>query len=366
MAEISVSKRLRRTPFSAGVEAAGVQAYTVYNHMLLATAFEGVEEDYHHLKRAVQVWDVACQRQVELLGPDAIKLLQILTPRDLSKFSASRCMYIPMVDQNGGMLNDPVAVLAGENRVWVSIADSDAGLWIRGIAAACHFDVQVFEPDVSPLAVQGPQSLELMSRVFGPKVADLKFFGCGRFDWEGTSFVISRSGFSKQLGYEIYVEGSHHAMPLWSYLMDKGQDLDVRAGCPNGIERIEGGLLSYGNDMTEADTPLSCGLSAYVSDNQLEACFGGRALREEREAGSPRKIAPVAISGRTPRCDRVWRATVNGTFAGEVTSAAWSPDFEETVAIAMIDRAFWAPGTRLTIETQDGPKQGTIREKFWI
>jgi len=205
MALISPSRRLRRTPFSDGVEAAGVKAYTVYNRMLLPTVFRSVEEDYAHLKSAVQVWDV----------------------------------------------NDPVAVKLAEDRWWISIADSDLLLWVKGIANGYRLDVLVDEPDVSPLAVQGPKADDLMARVFGDAVRDIRFFRFGLFEFQGRSLVVARSGYSKQGGFEIYVEGGDIGMPLWHALFEAGKDLDVHAGCPNAIERIEGGLLSYGNDMTD-------------------------------------------------------------------------------------------------------------------
>ena len=181
---ISPSNRHRRTPFSDGVEAAGVKAYSVYNHMLLPALFNSVEEDYRHLKSHVQVWDVACERQVQVKGPDARRLIQLLTPRDISRLSPGRCLYIPVVDQNGGMLNDPVLVEAAPDTYWISIADGDFLLWVQAIAACNEFAVEIEEPDVSPLAIQGPKSDELMSRVFGEAVRDLRFFGCGRFEFQ--------------------------------------------------------------------------------------------------------------------------------------------------------------------------------------
>ncbi len=202
---ISLSRRLRRTPFSEGVEAAGVKGYTVYNHMLLPTVFESVEADYHHLKRHVQVWDVACERQVELRGPDAGRLMQMLTPRDLRGMMPGQCYYVPIVDETGGMLNDPVAVKLAEDRWWISIADSDLLYWVKGIANGWRLDVLVDEPDVSPLAIQGPKAEDLMARVFGETVRAIRFFRFGVYQFEGRDLVVARSGYSKQGGFEIYV-----------------------------------------------------------------------------------------------------------------------------------------------------------------
>lgn len=367
IAQVSPSRRVRRTAFTPGVEAAGVRSYTVYNHMLLPTVFENVEADYHHLKRAVQVWDVACERQVEFWGPDAELLLQKLTPRDLSKLDETRCFYIPITDENGGMLNDPVALKVGENHYWISIADSDLMLWIAGVATALNLNVSVGEPDVSPLAVQGPKADALMAELFGSAVTDLGFFRVDRFGWNGRDWLIARSGYSKQGGFEIYVEGEENGMPLWEALMQAGKGLDVRAGCPNLIERVEGGLLSYGNDMTRANTPFEAGLGRFVSKNRLEDCFGGRALAAEGLEGPRRQITPVEIEGDLPPCDRVWRlVAADGHYAGQVTSAAWSPDFETNVAIAMIERDDRGAGTMLEAQTHAGRFSVRVKDKFWI
>ena len=210
MPAIALSRRLRRTPFSDGVEAAGVKGYTVYNHMLLPTVFRSVEEDYRHLKEAVQIWDVSCERQVELRGPDAARLMQMLTPRDLRGMLPGQCLYVPIVDETGGMLNDPVAVKLAEDRYWISIADSDLLYWVKGIAQGYRLDVLVDEPDVSPLAIQGPASDDLMAAVFGDAVRDIRFFRYGLFRFKGRDLVVARSGYSKQGGFEIYVEGERY------------------------------------------------------------------------------------------------------------------------------------------------------------
>ncbi|NDW47493.1 dimethylsulfoniopropionate demethylase [Ruegeria sp. PrR005] len=366
MAMISPSRRVRRTPFSDGVEAAGVKGYTVYNRMLLPTVFESVEADYHHLKKAVQVWDVACERQVELRGPDAGRLMQMLTPRDLRGMLPGQCYYVPIVDETGGMLNDPVAVKLAEDRWWISIADSDLLLWVKGIANGYRLDVLVDEPDVSPLAVQGPKSDDLMARVFGDRVRDVRFFRFGMFTFEGRDLAIARSGYSKQGGFEIYVEGGDIGMPLWNALKAAGEDLDVRAGCPNLIERIEGGLLSYGNDMTDDNTPHECGLGRFCNTHTAIGCIGRDALLRVAKEGPVQQIRAIDISGdRVPGCDRVWPCYADGQRVGQVTSAAWSPDFQTNVAIGMVRLSHWAEGTRLEVETPDGMRPATVREKFW-
>ena len=350
MALISASRRLRRTQFSAGVEAAGVKVYTDYKHMLLPTVFRSVEEDYRHLKSAVQIWDVACERQVELRGPDARRLMQMLTPRDLRGMTSGQCYYVPIVDETGGMLNDPVALKLAEDRYWISIADSDLLFWVKGLANGYRLDVLIDEPDVSPLAVQGPQADELMARVFGDAVRGIRFFRFGWFDFQGRSLVVARSGYSKQGGFEIYVEGGDIGMPLWNALMEAGRDLDARAGCPNLIERIEGGLLSYGNDMTRENTPHECGLGRFCNTQTAIGCVGRDALLRVARDGPVQQVRPIQIEGgRVPPCDRPWPIMARQAQVGQVTSAAWSPDFETNVAIGMVRMTHWELGTDIDV-----------------
>ncbi|UWQ20530.1 dimethylsulfoniopropionate demethylase [Jannaschia sp. W003] len=358
MSALARSNRVRRTWWTSAVDAAGCSAYTVYNRMMLPAAFAGTDVDAAHLKRAVQVWDVACERQVEITGPDADTLMQMLTPRDLSAIKPDQCMYVPICNRSGGMLNDPVAFKPRPDTWWVSLADGELRLWIEGMAEAGGYGVTVFEADVQPLAIQGPKSDELAARVFGDAVRDLRFFRWGRFPFRGTEMIVSRSGYSKQGGFEIYVERQELAAPLWNALFDAGADLDVRAGCPNLVERIEGGMLSYGNDMSDVDTPFEVGLDKYV---QRFDCIGGAALEAHV---SDRRLMAVEMEGPVPVCDRAWPITEGDTRLGVVTSAAWSQEFGCGVAIGMIDRR-WDAGTEVVVHTQDGPKRARLRETFW-
>jgi len=363
---LSPSSRLRKTPFSKGVEAAGIKAYTVYNHMLLPTVFDTPEIDYRHLKSHVQVWDVSCERQVEITGPDAFKLMQLLTPRDLTKMREDQCYYIPVVNDTGGMLNDPVALRRDEDRWWISIADSDLLFWIKGVAYGLRLNVRVGEPDVSPLAVQGPDAENLMARVFGEAVRDIRFFRHKKLPFNNTSMIVARSGYSKQGGFEIYVEGSDNGMPLWNALFEAGTDLEVRAGCPNLIERIEGGLLSYGNDATAENTPYECGLGKFC--NRLDGDYIGKsALENEQRNGPQKQIRAISVPGKP--LQPISKATPlfrEDKQLGQITSLAWSPDFQTNVAIGMVDKSCWKSATEMTVEIDDTNLTAIIRDKFWI
>lgn len=358
---LAVSRRTRRTPFSPRLDALGVTAYTVYNHMLLAAAVHSVEEDYWHLLRHVQLWDVSCERQVELRGPDAARLAQLMTPRDLDRVAVGQCAYAPLVDAAGGMVNDPVILKLADDRFWLSIADSDVLWWARGLAVGMGLDTTVIEPDVFPLAVQGPKADDLMANVFGEAVRDIRFFRFAALPFDGHPLVVARSGWSKQGGFEIYVDDPALAPALWDALWEAGQPLEVRAGCPNLIERIEGGLLSYGNDMTNDNNPFECGLDRYCHMDRDIDFIGRDALLRIRDTGVDRLARGIAFAGETcPACTEPWPVLADGKPAGFVTSAAHSPRLAANVAIAMLERSHWETGTTVIVETPDGTRSGTV------
>ena len=247
---IAKSRRLRGTPYTSRIEEQGVTAYTIYNHMLLPAAFGSIEDSYHHLKEHVQIWDVAAERQVEISGKDSAKLVQLMTCRDLSKSKDGRCYYCPIIDDNAGLINDPVVLRINENKWWISIADTDVILFAKGLAIGNKFDVKIIEPKVDIMAVQGPKSFQLMEKVFGEQITKLKFFGFDYFEFGGSKHLIAQSGWSKQGGYEVYVQNTEAGLKLYDHLFEIGKEFNIKPGCPNLIERIESGLLSHGNDLS--------------------------------------------------------------------------------------------------------------------
>ena len=351
---IAISRRTRSTPFTDRVTAAGVKGYTVYNHTLLATAFESLEADYWHLRQHVQVWDVSCERQVELRGSDAARLAQIMTPRDLSRAVFGQCLYAPMVDEAGGLINDPVALKLAEDRYWFSIADSDVLLWAKGLALGFGLDVEITEPDVFPLAVQGPKADDLMARVFGEEVRAVRFFRYAMLPFQGHPLVVARSGWSKQGGFEIYLDEPSLGPALWDALWEAGADLNVGPGCPNLIERVESALLSYGNEMTRENNPYEIGLDRYCKLDGPDF-IGKAALQKIKEEGPARLLRGVRFEGApTPPCTTTWAVRAGGPEVGRLPTAVWSPRFETNIGFAMMERGWWEPGTEVEIEVIDG------------
>jgi len=353
---LNMSRRIRRTPYTSKIEQVGVRGFSVVNHMLLPKAFQpSVEEDYWHLREHVQLWDVSCQRQVQITGPDAAKLVQWMTPRDISKALVGDCLYIPIIDADAGLINDPVMLKLSEDRFWLSIADSDVLLYAMGLALGRGMDVQICEPDVSPLAIQGPKAESLLVSLFGDQIGDIDFFKFGWIEFRGTRQLIARSGYSRQGGFEIYLEGGHLGADLWDLLWDAGQALNITPGCPNLIERIEGGLFSYGNEMTRENNPLEIGLGKFCSLDGSIDYIGREALEKIAAVGVSRIVRGIIFDGEScPTCSVPWPVMVGQQQVGQITSGIWSPRLKANVGQALIDREFWAIGQDVTVITPEG------------
>ena len=328
---------------------------------MLPAAFGSIEDSYHHLKQYVQIWDVAAERQVEISGKDSAKLVQLMTCRDLSKSKDGRCYYCPIIDDNAGLINDPVVLRLNENKWWVSLADSDVILFAKGLAIGNKFDVKIFEPDVDIMAVQGPKSFELMEKVFGDKIVNLKFFGFDYFEFGGDKHLIARSGWSKQGGYEIYVEHNVSGLKLYDHLFEIGKEFNIKPGCPNLIERIESGLLSYGNDIDNGDNPYECGFDKYINIDRKANFLGKEKLKKIKSEGIKKKlmgvmldIDKISITGSLDLSDQ------DNNIIGELRSACYSPHFKKVVGIAMIKKEYWDKKTPFELEINGKKSKGSI------
>ena len=340
---ISKSKRLRGTPYTSRIEKQGVTAYTIYNHMLLPTRFEdSLEEAYHHLKEHVQVWDVSVQRQTEINGKDASKLVQLMTCRDLSKSKVGRCYYAPIIDHNAKLISDPVILKLADDRWWVSLSDSDFELFAKGLAIGLKYNVNIFEAKVDIFSVQGPKSTDLMKKVLGPKIEELKFFGFDYYEFAGSKHLIAKSGWSKQSGFEVYMEHEEAGLAFYDKLFEVGDEFNVKPGCPNLIERIESSLLSYGNDIDIGDNPLECGFDKYVNlDNDLEF-LGKEELKKVKSEGIKKKLMGVKIDAKEIAVTGSMNMYDNSNnLIGELRSGSFNPMFKQVIGIAMINKPFF-------------------------
>ena len=358
---IAKSRRIRSSPYTSRIENQGVTAYTTYNHMLLPAAFGSVEDSYHHLKKDVQVWDVAAERQVEISGKDSAKLVQLMTCRNLSKSKDGRCYYCPIIDDQAGLINDPVVLRLNENKWWISIADSDVILFAKGLAIGHKFDVKIIEPNVDIMAVQGPKSFKLMEKVFGEKITKLKFFSFDYFDFKGAKHLIAQSGWSKQGGYEIYVENTKSGLELYDHLFEEGKEFNVKPGCPNLIERIESALLSYGNDMDNNDNPFECGFDKFVNLDSDINFLGKEKLKKIKLEGIKKKLMGIQFESKKINLSSSLNIEdEKNEIIGELRSACYSPHFGKVIGIAMMNSPYWNVSQSVKIEVNNNTFTGKV------
>lgn len=364
--DVGFGTQIRKSPFFDATLKSGAQAFSVYNHMYIPRNFGDPVENYWNLVNAAILCDVAVERQVEITGPDAAKFMQRLTPRNLSAFDVGQCKYALITTDDGGIINDPVVLRLGENQFWLSIADSDVLLWAKGVAVNSDLDVSINEPDVSPLQLQGPRSLEIMQQLFGPEVRELRYFRCLETALDDIPLVVSRTGWSNELGYELFLRDGTRGGELWQRLMDAGEPLGLRAGHTSTIRRVEASMLSYWADMDIHTNPFELGLDRFV-DLDMEAEFIGKAaLRRIRTEGVNRKLVGLEISGQPlagPNT-RFWPLYAADDPIGKVTSAVFSPRLERNIALAMVTADCAAVGTELRLLEPDGVIAKVVDKPF--
>ena len=359
---VGISARVRTSPFFEATQRWGCKGYTTYNHMYLPLYYEGLEADFWRLVEHVTLWDVAVERQVEITGPDAARFTQMLTPRNLSTCAVGQCKYAPITDENGGLINDPVLLRLGENHFWLSLADSDVLLWAKGLAAGTGMNVNVGEPDVSPLQVQGPKSTDVMRDLFGPWIDELKYFWFRETDLDGIPLVVSRTGWSSERGYEIFLRDGARGDELWETVMAAGRPYEIGPGAPNQIRRIEGGLISYGADATLSENPFELGLDRLVDLDQEADFIGKAALKRIKAAGVDRRLVGVEIAGARLAIsnERFWPLVGHDPARFKITSAVYSPRLEKNIAMALVPVDLTAEGTALQFSAPFGTLDATV------
>ena len=358
---VSKSRRLRETPYTSRIESQGVKSYTVYNHMLLPTTFTTPEDEYIHLKEHVQIWDVSVQREIEIFGEDSYQLVQMMTCRDLSRAKVGACYYSPLVDANGKMINDPLIYKVEEKKWRICIADSDVILFAKGIAESKNLKVTIFEANIDTLAIQGPKSFNLMKKIFGEKIMQLRFFNFDYFEFDNFRYLISRSGYSKQGGFEIHVDNIEAGLKLYDHFFEIGKEFNLKPGNPNHPERIEGGLLSYGNDMDLNDNPYECGFDKYINLESDIMFLGKEKLKKIKEEGINRKLMGVKIDTSSINISKTIPIfKENSEIIGELRSAAYSPKFKKIVGIAMVKKNFCHNTQKFQIKLNNNLTPGEI------
>ncbi len=359
--KISLTARIRKSPYYEATVKHDIKVMSVYNHMYMPQVYHDVMTDYENLTNRVTLWDVAVERQVEIVGPDAATFTQYLTCRDISKCQVGQCMYLPIVDDTGGILNDPIMLKLAEDRFWLSLADYDILLWAKGLNVHMKMDVHIFEPDVSPLAVQGPNSNALMMELFGDWIDDLKFFWFREAALNGIPMVIARSGWSKQGGFELYLQDGTRGVDLWETVWAAGEKYGIAPGAPHGIERIESGLLNFGHDLLPDMNPWEAGLGQYVHLNMPGDFVAREALLAIKTAGIKRKLVGLTIDGEPlPVNDQNWNVPGYEMDEARLTSFTWSPRYQCNIGMALLPMAVAEPGTRVTVNTPHGHLMATV------
>ena len=348
--------QIRKSPYFDSTVKWGATGFSVYNHMYIPRDFGNPEQNFWNLIEKAILCDVAVERQVEITGPDAYKFTQLLTPRDLSKLAIGQCKYVLITNNEGGILNDPVLLRLAENHFWLSLADSDILLWAQGVAVNSGFDVQIKEPDVSPLQLQGPTSGEIMVKLFGEEIKDLKYYWLKEYDLDGIPLIVSRTGWSSELGYEIYLRDASKGNELYEKIMLTGKQHGLQPGHTSSIRRIEGGMLSYHADADINTNPFELGLDRLINLDEDINFIGKEALKKIKQEGIKRKQVGIEIN-----CDPLkspnttfWKITKDNVDIGKVTSAVYSPRLKKNIALAMISVEQSEIGNEFKITTNEG------------
>jgi glycine cleavage system T protein len=367
MSLIQRGARLRRTPFFEATQRYGAKGYTVYNHMLFPIQFDTFEAEYEALLNGVTLWDVSVERQVEITGPDAFEFTNWITPRDLSQCAVGQGRYVVITAEDGGIINDPVLIRLGENHFWLALADSDVLLWAKGAALNSGLNVTITEPDVSPLQVQGPKSKDVVSRLFGDRVLELPYYYFLETDLDGIPVVVTRTGWTGEVGYEVYLRDGSRGDELWERIMEAGRPFGIKPTGPSDVRRVEAGILNYGIDMTLENNPYEVGLGWLVDAGEGNDYIGRAALERIKAEGVGRKLVGVEIAGDPiPFNMTRWPVRAEGEAVGFITSALYSPRLGKSIGYAMVPAAHAALGTALTVEVPEAGERAArvVRKPF--
>ncbi len=344
--------QIRKSPYFDATVRWGAKDFSVYNHMYIPRDFGDPVQNFWNLVNKAILCDVAVERQVEIKGPDAAKFTQLLTPRDLSQCAVGQCKYVLITNADGGILNDPVLLRLAEDHFWLSLADNDILLWAQGIAVNAGMDVKISEPDVSPLQLQGPISGEIMKALFGSSVEGLRYYWLEEMDLDGIPLIVSRTGWSSELGYELYLRDSSRGDELWEKIMAAGKPQGLEPGHTSSIRRIEGGMLSFHADMDMQTNPYELGLDRLVNLEANTTFIGREALESIQAKGVTRKQVGLEISGDPLAGPNTtfWPIISDDKVVGKVTSAIYSPRLEKNIALAMVSNDVAQKGTQLGVQ----------------
>ena len=361
MSVVQRGARLKRSPYFEATQRHGCWGYTVYNHMFLPIGYDALEREYTKLLTDVTVWDVSVERNIEISGRDGLRFMNLLTPRDLSKCAVGKGRYVLLTADDGGIINDPVLLRLDDSRFWLAAADSDILLWAKGVALHSGMDVQIRELDVAPVQVQGPKSRDVVQDLFGERVGRLSYYEFFETQLGTIPVVVTRTGWTGELGYEIYLLDPARGSDLWDGVMEAGRRYHIAPAGPSDIRRIEAGILNYGVDMTLETNPYEIGLERLVNLNKPEPFIGRDALKRISSDGVRRKLVGVEIEGANLELNMTkWPVRAADTTVGQVTSAVYSPRLKKNIGYAMVQLEHSALGTSLKVDTPTGERNAVV------
>ena len=356
--------QIRKSPYFDATVKWGAAAFSVYNHMYIPRDFGDPTQNFWNLVNEAILCDVAVERQVEISGPDASQFVQLLTPRDLRELKVGQCKYILITNAEGGIINDPILLRLAEDKYWISLADSDVLLWAQGVATHANLDVHIHEPDASPLQLQGPQSGKIMEALFGEEIRDLKYYWLRHLTLNGMELVVSRTGWSSELGYEIYLQDGSRGSELWELIMAAGAPFGLKPGHTSSIRRIEGGMLSYHADMDILTNPFELNLDRLVNVDVPHHFIGKEALTKIKQEGVRRRQIGLVIECPMLQGPNTifWPIEIEASVVGKVTSAVYSPRLEKNIALAMIENEHSHIGQNVKVHIDGNVYEATICE----
>ena len=362
MSLVQRGARLRRSPFYEAEQRHSPRGYTVYNHMLFPINFDDFEAEYWHLLNHVTLWDVAVERCLEVSGKDGFRLAQLMTPRDLSKCAVGQAKYVLLCAADGGILNDPVMTRMSEDKFWFALASSDALFYAKGLADSKGLDVKIREAESHPLQIQGPKARDVVRDLFGKEILDLKYYFFREASVGGIPVIITRTGWTSEIGYEVYLLDPSRGTELWERILKAGAPYDIRPTGPSDIRRIEGGIFNWGADMTWENNPFEMGLERLVDFDMPGECAAMGALKRIHDRGVERRIAGVELDGDPfPALNFTkWPAHFEDRQVGQVTSAIYSPRLKKNIGYCWLPTSQAVPGTKVMVASEWGRRVATV------
>ena len=365
---IHIGPRVHKSPFFDATRRYGANMFSIYNHTYMPTSYGDTVSEYWSLVNDVTLWDVTCQRQIEISGRDAFRFVQFLTPRDMSKCRIGQCQYTLLTDEEGGIINDAVLLRLEKQKFWLSPGDGDVLLWVLGIAVNSGLHLNIHEPDVSPLQLQGPKAPHVARDLFGDWVLEMKYYWLKETMLGEIPLVVSRTGWSGELGYELYLRDGKYGDELWERVMEAGKPYKIAPATPSAIRSIEGGILSYVSDITRNDNPFVLGFDRLIGLDQPDDFVGKSALQKIKADGVKRRLVGVDIDGEpfAASNDRFWPVSTDGQKIGHVTRCLYSPRLERNIGFANVPVGHADSGTQLILETPDGDRTATVCDVPWF